>query len=161
LGKQVRLFLTLEDELSILEKIAKSSELILDGMGNILTVNEASISKELSLFFSFNGAHIVKDNGYIEQIESEVIQYSRSCNWSENILEPGRIWAEFKYWNSQNELTGKSCKFIEMYNSLAKWLKKIMKISTDKGYYIGDNAYQLYKNEKYIMQDNQKYLVEF
>jgi len=62
LGKQVRLFLVLEDELLIFEKITKSDEFILDGMGNILTINEASISKELSLFFSFSGAHIVKEN---------------------------------------------------------------------------------------------------
>ena len=147
MGRQVRFFMAEKDELIFLERILEHGYLILDDKGNTLTVNDAHSSNNLSLFFTFSGAHIIKSGGFVEQIESEVIQFSRCRCWSKNILESGRIWAEFKYWNSEDKLTTKGNQFSEMYTILAKWLKKTMKLSADKEYYIGEQAYQLYKEK--------------
>jgi len=160
-GRQVRFFMTEKDELLFWEKVRGLDYSIFDNEGNTFTVEEASSSNKLSLYLALEDADIVKRGEFIEQIESEVIQFSRCRCWRENILEPGRIWAEFKYWNSQDELTTKSNKFTERYNVLAKWLKKTMKLSTDKSYYIGEHAYKLYQERQYIMQAGPKYIVEF
>ena len=161
MGKQVRFFITMEDELILLEKVLKDGYLILNDMGNIFNAQEAIVSNEFSLYFTFYNSNIIKIGEFIEQIESEVIQFSRCRKFNENTFEPSRIWAEFKYWNSQEELIQKSDNFIKMYNVLAKWLKNTMKISICKNYYIGAHAYQLYKDKRCILQDGSKYYVEF
>jgi len=165
MGKQVNFFMAEKDELLFLEKVEELGYIIYndDDERNRIQVDKNDIicSNWLELYISFNGANIPKDGEFINQICSEIVQYSRCRSWVEGNLSPGRIWGEFKYWDSNDELATKSSEFNEMYNTLAKWLKKNMKLSTDKSFYIGEYAYQLYKEKQYVMREDPKYTVEF
>lgn len=162
MGKQLEFFMTKADELEFLNVILVNHFLIMDNRATIISINEAIDSNELSLFFTFENAKICKsNNGFLDVIISEAIQFSRSMNIDYCSIRSGRIWGEFKYYNSSNELTTKSMQMSDMYCTLAKWIKKNMKQSKCKNFYIGNAAYSFYKAEGYSMLAGPKHTVEF
>ena len=87
---------------------------------------------------------------YIDSTTSPVIEFTRSgIIPMKNILVSGRLWFEMKYWdkdkNGNSILVTKDKKLEELYNSLAKWIRKYC-MRLPNGNYIGPHAMELYKN---------------
>lgn len=162
MGKQIEFFMTKADELEFLKVVSANNFLIMDDRTTKISMNEAIESNALSLFFTFENAKVYKsNNGFLDVIISEAIQFSRSLNRGDCSIRSGRIWAEFKYYNSSHELTAKSKQMSDMYSTLAKWIKKNMKQSKCKNFYVGNAAYSFYKAEGYSMLAGPKHTVEF
>ena len=162
MGKQVRFFMSKKDENNFLEVVLKNESLILDKQAGSLTFEKAQSSEELSLFFSLPNANIKQDsNGYIDAIVAEVVQFSKSKEVEGGGLRNGRIWAEFKYYDNNRELITKNKQFSNMYKKLEKWIKNNFKLSKCNDYYIGSDAYEKYKEGKYVLMAGPRLVVEF
>ena len=103
----------------------------------------------------------LKNLRYSLTIWESCIQYSRHNSWNNGILSCSRLWAEFKYWNSSKEYITKSSQFNQTYKDLSKWIKKNTRVSICKHYYIGEQAYHLYKQNKLRMAAGPKNFIEF
>ena len=162
MGKQIRFFMSILDEEEFLKKVKESKHFILNNKGHIIKFDEIQASNTLSLFISLPDSIIRKySSGFIDSISSEVIQYTRCTELEGKGLRDGRIWAEVKFYDDNDQLTGKRKEFEEMYKLYEKWLRKNFKISKEKDYYIGSDALRLYREEGYIMVAGPKQTVEF
>jgi len=161
LGRQIEFFFGDKDEASFLDFIYGNDYLIMDRKGNFLSKENAQISIELSFFITFNGSQIEKNGEFIDQYSSEIIQNSRCKFWVDDILSHGRIWTQLKYWNSDNEYVEKNSQLNQTYNVLLKWIKKNTRRSICKYYYIGEQAYEQYRQGKWNMSTGAKSFIEF
>lgn len=163
MGKQVRFFMTNKDEVDFLKVIVQFSNSILDNKAFILTVEEAkSSTSNLSLFIASKNANISKDNnGFVDPIVAEVIQFSRCMLLEDKYLRNGRVWAEFKYYDDRKKLVNKSKEFKDTYNIYEKWIKKNFRLSKCKDYYIAKDAYRAYKEDGIIFVTGPKQVIEF
>jgi len=159
MGKQTEFFFAYEDEILFVNKVCENDYIFLNSEAKMLISEE--IIDEISIFLTFEGSQILMDNNFIEPISSEVIAFTRCISWKKNTLSCGRIWAQFKYWNSQNEYVSKSNQFNQIYNNLAKWIKRFSKKSIHDHYYIGPKAYNLYKEHQCQMVTGPKTFAEF
>lgn len=76
-------------------------------------------------------------------------------------MEYGRLWVELKYWDKQRQLIAKNKRLYERFDFYRKWIKKNYRISKDKCFYIGDEAYKFYCQGKLKMVSPINYVVEF
>jgi hypothetical protein len=169
MGRQIRFFFDKEDEIVFLNHVYEKNYSILDTKATILGKTDAIESEELQFKIADNSSTIViKDNGYVDDFKSDVIVYSRCKVWKDGDLAQGRIWAEFRYWISSDEIAVKSDEFTKMYNGLARWIKKNSRISINKAWYIGAHAYEQYLQGTLKMDSGSKdritdipYYIEF
>ena len=162
MGKQVRFFMTNKDEVDFLKAIIQFNNSILDNKAFVLTVEEAKSSTNLSLFITAQNANISKDNnGFVDPIVAEVIQFSRYMLLEDKYLRNGRVWAEFKYYDDSKKLVNKSKEFKDTYNIYEKWIKKNFRLSKCKDYYIANDAYRAYKEDGIILMAGPKQIIEF
>jgi hypothetical protein len=164
MGKQVRFFMTHEDEIDFLRHTVRDGNLILDNKSQVLSAEEAIHSSQLILFVSRKNVNIndikKNGNGYINQMDAEVIEFLRGKFIDSKHLMSGRIWAEFNFYDNA-QLRTKSEEFKPMYKSYEKWIKGNFRISVAKDYYIADNAYKSYKKSSLILVDGPKQTVDF
>ena len=161
MGKQTNFFFAYDDEMLFINKVCEYDYIFMNSEAKLLLSEEIKKLDEISIFLTFGGSQILMDNNFIEPISSEVVQFTRCISWEKNTLRCGRIWAQFKYWNSLNEHVTKSIRFTQMYNNLAKWIKDFSKKSICGYYYIGPKAYNLYKEHRCQMVTGPKTFAEF
>jgi len=161
LGEHIEFFFDVKDETIFTNYIYHNNYVIMDDKANILSEKDIISSNEMSVFIAFSGSRIEKREIFIDQITSEVIQYSRCMNWSDSVLNCGRLWVTYKYWNVLKENITKSNQLNQTYNNLTKWIKKNTRVSVCKHYYIGEQAYNLYSNNKWRMAAGPKSFIEF
>ena len=162
MGKQVRFFMSRKDEIDFLKIIVQLNNFILDNKAYLLTVEEAEVSTDLSFFITSQDLVISKDNnGFVDPIVAEAIQFSRCMVLENKYLRSGRIWAEFKYYDNSKKLKTKSKEFSTMYSVCEKWIKKNFKRSKCKDYYIANDAYSAYKEDRVILVAGPKQAIEF
>jgi len=161
MGRQIRFFFDKEDELLFTDYIYENNFLVMDVKANILTKADMIASNDLSFYLTSTDSRIDKRGEFIDQITSEVIEYSREKIWNDGVLKSGRLWVELKYWNSSGEHIPKSNQLGQSYNTLKKWIIKNTRISTCKNYYIGKHAYNLYEQSGWKMSAGPKCFVEF
>jgi hypothetical protein len=162
-GKQVRFFMSKEDERKFFKVVLEYNSLILDKNAVSLSIEDAQALKD-SLFISLpnESINIMKTaNAYIDAIAANVIQISKCMVIQNEVLRNGRIWAEFRYYDRNQELITKSKQFSDIYKSFEKWIKNNYQLSKCKDFYIGIDAYKEYKEKKYVLMSGPKYLVEF
>jgi len=170
MGKQIRFFMHGNDELKFLEIMEEQGDSIVDDKANPIEINKLKQffrntveEVELTQFFMiFPESKLIRDeNGFIEPIESDVIEFSRCSIESENMVWAGRIWAEFNYYDNNDAMVKKDKWFEQKFNKYRNWIKKNLRISVDKGYYIGEEAYKLYKEKGYRMKAGPKVEIKF
>jgi hypothetical protein len=65
------------------------------------------------------------NNERIDTIKSSVIEFSCTrVDHGKKSITDGRIWIESGYYNECGEYINKSKEFINLYNKLARWIKK-------------------------------------
>ena len=173
MGKQIRFFMLGSDEIKFLELIEATGDLIVDDKGNTIDIIEFkegllhSEEKKDYLAFTefyiiFPDSNIIKfESGIINQIRSDVIEVLMCSVTEENLVREGRLWAEFKYYDENRMLKSKGKWFEEKFNLYRNWIKKNLRISVNKGYYIGEEAYKLYKEKGYRMKAGPKVEIKF
>ncbi len=161
MGKQIRFFMAKEDELEFYDLVLSSNDFFIDDKQNILDKEALFNSNEITLYIAQPNSNIIKDeNGYINIIRSEVIEYSR-CLFRNSNLDYGRLWAEFKFYDSEGELVQKEKWFNDKFSSYRKWIKKNYRVSKSKDFYIGEQAYKLYLTKELEMMATPLIKVEF
>lgn len=169
MGKQIRFFMLNCDEKKFLDYVKESGDPIFDKKSNpieldkfgriIEKIDQPSIKQ---IFITSPESKIIKDeNGFIDQILSDVIVFRRCSTTEEKMVWEGRIWAEFKYYDDSGEMIQKEKWFEQKFNKYKSWIKKNSRISVDKDSYIGVKAYKLYKEKGYRMMNSPKVEIKF
>ncbi len=169
MGKQIRFFMLNSDEEKFLEYVKESGAQISDKKSNPIEIDKFGRIIEdkdqpsiTQLFITSPESKIIKDeNGFIDQILSDVIVFRRCSLTEEKMVWEGRIWAEFKYYDDRDELIKKEKWFEQKFNKYRSWIKKNFRISIDKFAYIGEEAYKLYKEKGYRMMNGPKVEIKF
>lgn len=160
MGKQIEFFIAKQDEIELLRYFEEKS-VFYSKKKDLLTIEGVVESNELTVYICCPQSKIiVKDNGFIDAIESDVIHYSRGFKHKENVIEVSRIWAEFKYYDGNQNIIQKEEWFEQFFEQQRKYIKKSFKISKCKRYYIGKEAYKFYKDEGFSLKAGPKQLVE-
>jgi|WetSurMetagenome_2_1015567.scaffolds.fasta_scaffold465868_2 hypothetical protein len=163
MGRQIRFFFTEKDEEDFLQAIFEHGDFIIDSKGRQMTKHEIFKENPAKIYIKPTQAVVImRESGYVEAFESNIIDYRRSRIQSNDPkkFQVGRLWIELIGYAS-NGSTFRKDKWIEdEYNYYKKWILKHCKISKNKDYYIGSTAYLLYKDKQYEMLDLD-YLVEF
>lgn len=98
--------------------------------------------------------YIREQNHYVvDEYVSEVIEFHRST-MHEDCLVRGRIWAQIKYWDLENdppEIVTKSEHFQKWYNRLANWIKR-RSIRDERGDYVLPGAAKYAKQGGRLVQ---------
>jgi hypothetical protein len=162
MGKQIEFFMTCKDESEFLRKVSEYKGVFINDKGLQMTLEEVGVSNSLSLFIVLSDAYLYKStSGFLDAIVSEAVQFSRGMRREECIIRSSRLWAEFKYYDSNKNLITKSKQFNDIFNIYVKLIKKNYRRSKCKNYYIGNEAYKLYKEYSYSMLAGPKHMVEF
>lgn len=167
-GKQIRFFMGPEDEKKFLEMVFKKKDLLVrpkfkDRNIDSIDPKEASlVLKDYQYFIISEQSRIItRDPGYINEIVSDTIVFSRCIVKDGSKMNYGRLWVELKYWGEHGEMITKDKRLSDCYEFYRKWIKKHYRISKDKNFYIGEEAYKLYQDGKMKMISPPKYVVEF
>lgn len=161
MGRQVEFFMYDIDEFEFLKMTKENGGFIVNKHFEQIEIEALNYDTHIC-YIIFPMSSIVKSKGgFVDEIDSEVIQYSRCLKMQEKTLRSGRIWAEFKFYNDNNKLDIKGEWFTEKFNLYAKWIKKNSKFSKCKHYYIGKYTYEKYYNLGYKMMAGPKDIIEF
>ena len=161
LGRQIRFFIESKDEEKFVNYLVSQNYYFVDKYNQHNDVSELLRSNVLSFFIASPQSKIHLGKGeFVDSITSDVIQYSRGFI-KESHLHYGRLWFEGKYYNEYNVLTFKDDWLHDNYMNICKWVKKNFRLSNSKDFYIGEGAYELYKNGVYKMMASPKYTVDF
>lgn len=174
MGKQIRFIILNEEEINFIHFVQNIAKLV-DEKNNCLNENEfekpAIYKKEpfniptlLQAYILNPDANLyIEENGFIDELKSDVVKYSRSIMdiKSDKIVNPGRIWAEFRYYDECYQLISKAKPFNDLFESCRKWVKKHLLISNDKNYYIGKKTLVYCKENGYKIMASPKYEVIF
>lgn len=144
MGRQVNFFFSQNDEHEFIKQVNKNGFLIMDSTGYVI---DDPFSCPISQFYlALPDAKLKYSRYFLCSLESEIIEYSR-CELKGNEMDRGRIWAEFRFWNANEEIVRKREVFEKAYEKLARWVKKNSRIDKNKFNYIGPGAYKMYKDD--------------
>ena len=153
MGRQLYFFMSKEDELKFLKYIIQKNYIVFSRYNLLLKEEEANNSDEVIYSLSFDGANIIKNEySQINRSDSEVVEFYRCSTKIEKSLVVGRIWMAPTRLIGDN-FVEKSSKLKDLYNLLARYIKRNMKISVDKHYYIAENAYNMYRKNECTLRE--------
>lgn len=176
MGKQINFFMLNTDEKDLLDYIFSQGDKIVDAKGNEINMNylnkdivytgEAINPPPLIQFFIVSKESIIvkSKSNFIDQITSDVIEVSRSTikhKNGEKTITSGRIWAEFKYYDSNRQLKKKEKWFQQKLNNYINWVKKNLTPNKDKDFFVGRNTYKKIKDENYKAMSGPQYKIYF
>lgn len=158
MGKQIRFFMTYQDEKELVNNLRQSQDLILiynnygkeneKILNDLYPVGHNIYDSFLSLLRSSDlkdliiKSHPTHNRFSVDTLNSKVIQFRR-CKIIDSRLANGRFWFE-----ENDELGKKDTDFIKWANVIFKWIKKNYTKSDDGYEYIGPNALALERKGK-------------
>jgi hypothetical protein len=170
MGRQIRFFMFVQDEQNFLEHIKQNKDFLLDGKGNRLgfekimepvIYNGRTIAVEPVVYVASFESKIVKRDAFLDVSQSDVIEFWRCSIRQEYQLWDGRIWYETRYFVENDEIYTKPEWLNKKYNEYKKWIVKNYKISREKDFYIGSQAYRMYKEEGFKMMNSPTVSIDF
>ena len=105
---------------------------------------------------------VVDDSSKFNRLMNELKEnpiYIDNPNYIFNGYKNGRIWFENQYYVNGNR-KNKSKKIMSLFSAIKKHIQKEYVLSVDKGYYIGPDAFQKYKQGTFVPCSG-KNVVEF
>ncbi len=162
MGKQIRFFMLNDDENAFIKLIEEFGDRIVDNKGKTLVAEEI-IKSDRSVFYILSQSSKItySVNGFIDVICSDAIEFSRSMIRNQSKVQYGRLWVELKYFDESGNSITKEKWLNNKFNMYKRWIEKQYKISKCKDFYIGNAAYDLYKNERYKLMASPILEVEF
>lgn len=161
MGGQIRFFMTELDEIKFLHNVIGCNDIIIDNKG--INVNFPD-NNELPMIVYIAGPEsqvIIDQNGFLDLIRSEVIEFSTCIIREKNELYYGRLWAKFEYFNNDGEMLKKTKQFEDKFVYYKKLIVKGSILSKDKKFYISHKAYQLYLDKSLKMMTTPALECEF
>jgi hypothetical protein len=152
MGRQIRFFMYGDDESMFFDYIIGSGDSIVDKKGNILDKGFLSDMNLDQVYIKSSRAILMKrESGYLDEFESNIIEWSRSCVEEDNKknIQDGRLWIELIGYNQEGTTYRKEKWVEDKYNYYKKWIVKNSMISKDKMYYIGQAAYKIHREQGY------------
>jgi hypothetical protein len=156
MGRQIRFFFYGQDEIDFLQLIKENNDYLIDKLGNKIEIkdigpqpafkNGQSNTKLFTLYIANEASKICKDY-YVDEMYSEIIEFWRSEINNDNQLEIGRIWYQTRYYGRDGNVVIKPEWLDKKFNYYKRWITKNCKISKDKFFYIGKEAYRMYKEQ--------------
>lgn len=164
MGKQIRFFMLPEEEKKFIDIVLAQKDLLVRPKfkdGNMDLIRDSLNISDYKLYIVTKQSRIVcRSTGFISETLSDAIEFLR-CKIDNHKLEYGRLWVEMKYWDEKGQLITKDKQLNKRFEFYRKWIKENYRISKDKGFYIGDEAYKLYREGKLKMISPINYVVEF
>jgi len=163
MGQQVRFFMDSGDEKRFVEFLRGTGDVIIlpyhsptknpIGLKNLPNPSSDDFPYHVWLFNRSVSSNLVMEyiptlNCYmVDQSVSSVVEFSRTVQ-RENMMRPGRLWAEFKYLDSKGNWAFKEDEFKKWYESLVKWIRKNHSREIDPDFYSGPGAVELIKKNR-------------
>lgn len=163
MGRQIRFFMVQQDERRFLDFIvARHDKILLPKFGKVpIDVHAFSANDAYQFFITTTQGKLVERGGFIDELTSDVIEFDRCKIKNGREMDYGRLWVETKFWDEQGQLVTKEKWVNDFYESYRKWIRKEYRLSKDKGFYIAEEAYRLYRAGKLKMMATPKLAVEF
>jgi hypothetical protein len=159
--RQINFFLLNEDETEFLEYIHSLGDGIISSRGCPLNNEDITGQNMAQVYIKLSQSIIkIRESGYLETFESNVIEYCRTRMSGLQRYDNGRLWVELYDFNEAGYPFKKEKWLEDKYVLYKKWIIKHARISKNKYFYIGDAAYKLYK-QGYHMMSTPKYEVSF
>ncbi len=152
MGKQTGFFMSESDEAEFLGLVGDHGDVILGLDARELTVEEALHYARRKVFIALPQSEPTLSAFGLISSAAEVVEFWRCLRRGDGHIEDGRIWAEFRDYDSSGRLVPRAKQFQDMYSFYAKWIKKHYRISSNKRYYIGPEAYRKYKEDGWTMR---------
>lgn len=76
-------------------------------------------------------------------------------------MESGRLRFETSFWNDYGQLVKKQDWLVKMFDIYVKGVKKNYRKSKYGSYWIGEDAFNMYKDGEWLMMSGPKYSVNF
>lgn len=150
-----------KDEEVFIDFVTKQNDIFINTRNQPIDSIEISASDDLSFYIATSQSKInLSKNGFVDSITSDVIQFSRGFK-KEQQLTHGRLWYEPKYYNAEQVLVSKEKWLQEKFMQYRQWIKKKIRESKCKDFYIGEGAYQQYKNNELQMMSTPNMSVQF
>ena len=163
MGRQVRFIMDEEDERTFLDFVKTTGDVIVlpssspQAEYSALTELPGFSSEQFDFFlWLFNRSvssrlvtEYVPQQGYfvIDRQESSVVEFSRTII-DQGVIRSGRLWAEFKYLDSEGNWAFTEPEFKKWYEVLAKWIRKHYTREIDLDLYVSPGALGLVKKGK-------------
>jgi hypothetical protein len=148
------------DEIKFLEEVQRNNDLLITKEQDIID-NYSNLNDQRIFYLKSNRSEIITNsNGNINSINSDIIEFSRSMPIG-NKVSYGRLWVELKYYNEFGESIKKENWLNDKYNLYSKWIKRNLRISKCKDFYIGDEAYGFFQSGEMLMMATPIIKVEF
>lgn len=157
MGKQTRFFFTKEED-TIIKNLISLGCVVMDKKG--MTISDIDITQISQLTISYAGAEVSKREEFIDTILSEVITLTRTKMF-DNIISPGRVWYENKFFNNEGKSCNKSKEIEIIYKKCVELIKLNSSMSKCKDYYISDGVKQQVVSEGFVLQASLITNVEF
>lgn len=150
-----------EDEEKFVSYVLSQNDYFINTSNQSIDSYELIESKELSFFIASSQSKInLSRSGFVDSITSDVIQYSRGIK-KESQITHGRLWFEVKYYDESQVLISKEKWLKEKFRLHSNWIKENYRQSRCKDFYIGEGAYQHFKNGNLHMMATPILKVEF
>ena len=154
MGRQINYYATSQDMKELLEHIKLINGIIIDQRGEILTEYDLDIITDrlflmnkfgdVTLYIATNESRIdygIRKDGtrYINTPFSDTIEFTPSGNHHSGHFEecPGQLYISTDVYQRSEQIR-------KMYNSISRFIKTRYKLSDEKYFYIGKDAYRLY-----------------
>jgi hypothetical protein len=165
MGRQIGFFMINEDETELIKIVIESGDIFIDDKGEKISPDEIK-NDYLFWIVSPQSKIVMTDYGHVDDDRVEAIQFERSQIIDQQIVRPGRLWVQLRYYSSKGEnyrIITKDKWLEKKYNVYKRWIIKNCTINKDKilRYYIGKETYRLYKEEGYRMMTGPKVEIEF
>ena len=162
MGKQITFFMLDIDEREFLKHVTENGDILISSYGERVAVGNVILSKERQFYIANEESKIlIKENGFIDALRSDTIEFLRCTVKSEKLVSYGRLWVELKYLDEKGNSVHKGDWLNKKLSMYKKWIEKNYKISKCKGYYIGSETYDLYLNSGYSMMATPVLKIEF
>ena len=149
------------DELVFAELVETNKDKLLNEIGVPITREHLHGYDRMSMYIASHESKIVfSEGGFVDPIVSEVIHYSR-CLRQANELRNGKLWIEFKFYNSEGQSVAKGEWVRHWFKDYEKWIRANFRLSKCKNYFIGAEAYELYRNGVLRPMASPKEAIEF
>jgi hypothetical protein len=152
MGRQINFFLLGEDEKELYDFVLNNGDTIINDIAQTISYEIVVQNPYRQVFVKLPQSSIkkYKESNFIDVFKSSLLEINRT--WiREKRIEAGRLYVDLFYFDSNNMKQKKGKWLEDRFAYYKKWIIKHSKISINKGYYIGNYTYKLYKEKGFQM----------
>lgn len=165
MGKQIRFFMGPEDEKRFLGLVLAQQDLIIKPRIRNCEVDPWRENPEqpdhIIYIVSRDSRIVTRGLGFIDDLQSDVLEFSRCVMRDDRHMDYGRIWFEMRYWDEHTNLVQKDKWLSDRFEFYRRWIRKEYRHSNGLDFFVGDQAYEMYREGRVQMMAGPLLAVEF